>query len=172
MTINLQDFQAHSTGRRFADVVGDSRLPFHVLIDFFNRTDVARRMRESEIHHDRSALAGAVREFERLDEVDAYFRGHDAHTTQRTRQAIGVLVLMHMEATDWEKTGRKASLGRRVKVAPGTTTPGAYYNRTGISRWFTQAERYVPTPASTDWPLWNALHASSSTSGDAENGDS
>ncbi len=126
MSINIQDFRAHGTGRRFGDVVNDLRLPFQVVIDFFNQTGITRRMRESEIHHDRAALAGVVKELETVPQLDALFRSHDAHTTQRARQAVGVLVLMHMEAAGWMKTGRKASLGRRVRVAPGTRTPGAY----------------------------------------------
>ena len=157
MSIDVQDFQAHGTGRRFGDVLTDHRLPFQVVIDFFNQPGVGRRMRESEIHHDRAALAGVVKELEAVPELDALFQSHDAHTTQRTRQAVGVLVLMHLEAAGWAKTGRKASLGRRVRVAPGTRTPGAYYNRSGISRWFTQAERYVPRSTCADHALCAAL---------------
>lgn len=149
MAISIQDFATHSTGRRFTDVPRDPRTPFQIVLDFFNRADIRRRMRESELHHESPAFAGVVKEFERLPEIDDFLGKNDAHTTQRFRQAVGVVILMAMEEEGWRKTGRKGSLGRRAKVTPGTTTPGVYINRTGISRWFTQTERYEPRGG---WP--------------------
>lgn len=157
--IDATHFSSHATGRRFADVLSDSRLDFRVVLDFFNRPDVQRRMRHSEMHHDRAPLAGVVREFERLPAVDAFFRGFDAHTTGRARQAVGVLQRIHMEAMGWEKSGSQATLGRRAPVQAGTTAPGAYYNRTGLARWFTQTERYRPAPGAADRAEWESLTA-------------
>ncbi len=149
MPITLADFAAHGTGRRFADVLNDHRVNFQAVLDFFNRPEIPIRMEDSEMHHEAPAFAGVVKEFERLPEVDHFLRSHDAHTTRRFRQATGVVILLAMEARGWRKTGKKGALGRRAKVAPGTVTPGAYVNRTGISRWFTETERYEPE---TGWP--------------------
>lgn len=159
MNITVVDFTSHSTGRRFTDVVNDPRVPFQDILDFFNRKEVRIRMKDSELHHDRAAFAGVVKEFERLAAVDRLLRKEDAHTTQRARQAVGVVVLMAMQDEGWDRTGRKGALGRRAKVQRGTTTPGVYINRTGVSRWFTQTERYEPKPASTDRPAWEDLTA-------------
>jgi hypothetical protein len=154
MKISVHDFATHTTGRRFTDVLGDPRLPFSTALAFFDLDRVRSRMKDSEMHHDSPALAGVVKEFERIPEIDQFFRTTDAHETTRFRQAVGVLVLMSMEQEGWQKTGRKGALGRRAKVHPGTTTPGAYINRTGISRWFTQTERYAPRAG---WPAgWQA----------------
>lgn len=148
-TVTTQDFINHRTGRLFTDVPRDARTPFQTVLDFFNRDDTRRRMKESELHHESPAFAGVVKEFERIPEIDHFLRANDAHTTQRFRQAVGVVILMAMEEEGWRKTGRKGALGRRAKVTPGTTTPGVYINRTGISRWFTQTERYEPRGG---WP--------------------
>ncbi|MDP2325082.1 MAG: hypothetical protein Q8N51_13780 [Gammaproteobacteria bacterium] len=140
--VTLQNFMADSQGRRFTDVVADSRIPFQHVVDFFN--DPARRLRmeDSETHHDRPPLAGVIKEFELDPLVGQFLGGHDGHTTRRFRQAIGVLVRLHMESMGWVKKGEKGSLGRRIPVEPGTTTPGAYVNQGGLSKWFTRAERY------------------------------
>ena len=99
-------------------------------------------MEESELHHDRPAFAGVVKEFERIQSVADFLGGYDAHTTTRFRQSVGALIRMHMESKGWKTTGRKGSLGTRAKVRPGTSTPDAYYNVSGLSRWFTKSERY------------------------------
>lgn len=140
--ISLDDFQDDNQGRRFTDVLGDARINFQVAIDFFNEPDRTRRMVESEQHHDRPPLAGVIKEFERDSEIDSFLGGYDAHTTARFRQAVGVLVRMHMEEQGFQTTGRKGSLGTRARTTPGTTEPGAYQNRSGLSRWFTRCERY------------------------------
>jgi hypothetical protein len=189
MSITIQEFGNDPTGKRFTDVIKDQRLAFQEVIDFFNQPAAQLRMRDSEIHHDRPALAGVIKEFESLKSVHDFFASQDAHKTQRTRQAIGVLVLMHMWAMGWKKANRKGSLGRRVRVKAGTTAKGAYYNRTGISHWFTQAERYEPVEmfSSTqargkvvacghacdsnsgcpDWELWNKLRLKASRRSEA-----
>ena len=82
---------------------------------------------------------------EAVPDVDRFFRETDAHETRRFRQAVGVVVRMVMEQLGWERTGQKGHLGRRVKVAAGTTTPGASYNVEGSpSHWFNRAEHYRP----------------------------
>lgn len=142
MTITVQDFEADKQGRRFSDVLNDQRINFQVVLDYFNRPDVIRRMEESELHHDRPPLAGVIKEFERLPLIHNFFSSEDGHTTTRFRQAVGVVVRMQMESHGWKTAGRKGSLGTRAKVKPGTTTAGAYKNVRGLASWFTRCERY------------------------------
>ncbi len=99
-------------------------------------------MLDSEVHHLRPALAGVIREFETQPDIESFLSQKDSHDTVRFRQAIGVLVRLIMESHGWKTTGRKGSLGTRVKVAPGTADPGAYRNSSGLSVWFTRAEHY------------------------------
>lgn len=156
MSITRASFLADTTGRRFGDVVKDSSVPFDLLINFFNRRDIRNRMRDSELHHDRPAFAGVVREFEHQDEVGRFLGGTDGHFTRRLRQAVGVLVRLAMEDMGWKTSGHKGSLGRRAPVPPRTTRPGAYVNSSGLARWFTLSERYVPdNPA--DQEVWDGL---------------
>ena len=101
-------------------------------------------MVESEIHHDRPALAGVVRELESQPSVDEFLSSQHPGRTKRLRQAVGVVVRMIMNRLGWRKTGRKGSLGVRAKVSPHTSTPGAYHNTGGLAYWFLRAERYQP----------------------------
>lgn len=131
-------------GRTFTDVWDDPEQPFDELLAFFNNADRQRRMEESEMHHDRPALAGVVRELESQPAIDEFLATAHPRRTKRFRQAVGVLVRMIMEARGWKKTGRKGSLGVRAKVAPQTETSGAYHNTGGLAFWFLRAERYEP----------------------------
>ena len=141
MSLAVQFAQDHQ-GRKFSDVMNDSRINFMAVLDFFDHPTRQRRMVESEIYHDRPALAGVIKELETQPNVQSFFKTYDGHTTTRFRQAVGVIVRIIMENHGWKTTGRKGSLGTRVKVSPRTTTPGAYHNTSGLSFWFTRAERY------------------------------
>ena len=142
-------FLADAQGRRFSDVLSDSRVDMDAVFDFFADAARQQRLLDSEMHHNRPALAGVIKELEALPTVASLLGGYDGHTTTRFRQAIGVLTRIIMENHGWATTGRKGSLGKRVKVPAKTTHPGAYRNQTGegLSIWFTRAERYQrPTP--------------------------
>ncbi len=136
--VTKEDFLQDRQGKTFADVVNDSAQPFAAVLDFFNDADRQRRMEEAELHHDRAPLAGVVRELESQPALDSFLG--DAHTRRNTRfrQAIGVLVRMHMERRGWQKTGRKGSLGVRASGAAGTPA----HNSGGLAFWFVRAERY------------------------------
>lgn len=136
------DFSHDHQGRRFADVMSDTRISFPAILTFFEDAARQQRLVDSELHHDRPALAGVVRELEHRRDVDQFFRTNDGHVTTRFRQAIGVVVRIIMEAKGWGTTGRKGSLGVRAKVPSRTTTAGAYHNTGGLAVWFTRAERY------------------------------
>jgi hypothetical protein len=140
--ISKTDFLSDNQGAKFKDVVEDSRVSFDEVIDFFNNDARRIRLCDSETHHDRPALAGVIKEFETQPFITHFFESSDGHNTQRFRQGIGVLVRLHMQQMGWHTTGRKGSLGTRVKTDPHTTTAGAYQNSSGLSRWFTRAERY------------------------------
>jgi len=138
ITISRSGFLEDRQGRTFADVVNDSAQPFDEVLRFFNDPDRQRRMEESELHHDRSPLAGVVRELESLPDVDRLFLTADPSRSKRLRQAIGVVVRMIMEGRGWQKTGRKGSLG--VRAAAAAHTPN--HNTGGLALFFLRAERY------------------------------
>ncbi len=136
--VTRKDFLDDRQGKTFADVVNDSKQPFDFVLRFFSDADRQRRMEESELHHDRPALAGVVRELESQPEIDRFLAGVQARRNTRFRQAIGVLVRMIMERRGWKKTGRKGSLG--VRASPAERTPP--HNTGGLAFWFIRAERY------------------------------
>ncbi len=140
--VTRKRFLEDSQGRRFADVLDDPEQPFDEVLAFFSDAERQRRMEDSEIHHNRPALAGVVREFESLPAVDRFLASQDPRRTKRLRQAVGVVVRMVMQQRGWKKTGRKGSLGVRAPIAKGTRTPGVYPNTGGLAFWFLRAERY------------------------------
>jgi hypothetical protein len=136
--ITRDEFLADSQGRTFADVATRSELPFKAALEFFSDSDRQRRMEESEIHHDRPPLAGVVRELEAVPVINRFLGRIHPRSSQRFRQAIGVLVRMIMERRGWEKTGKKGSLGVRNRAAAGRPS----HNTGGLAFWFIRAERY------------------------------
>jgi hypothetical protein len=140
--VTRKDFLEDRQGRTFADVLNDPDQPFDHVLEFFNDADHQRRMEESEIHHDRPALAGVVRELESLKFVDQFLGEQHPRRTKRLRQVVGVVVRMIMERRGWRKTGRKGSLGVRAAVSGRTSRPGTYHNTGGLAFWFLRAERY------------------------------
>lgn len=140
--ITRDAFLEDRQGRTFADVLGDRDQPFDDVLAFFNDAQRQRRMEESEIHHDRPALSGVVRELEAHPAIDRFLATQDPSRTKRLRQAVGVVVRIIMEQRGWRKTGKKGSLGVRARVIRGTRTPGAYHNTGGLAFWFLRAERY------------------------------
>ena len=58
--VKRDDFLEDRQGKTFADVVNDSEQPFEDVLEFFDDANRQRRMEESELHHDRSPLAGVV----------------------------------------------------------------------------------------------------------------
>ena len=136
--VTREDFLEDLQGKTFADVLNDPEQPFDNVLEFFDEADRQRRMEESELHHDRSPLAGVVRELESQPGIDQFLAGVHARRTIRFRQAVGVLVRMIMELRGWRKTGRKGSLG--VRAARAARTPA--HNTGGLAFWFIRAERY------------------------------
>jgi len=140
--ITRNEFLEDRQGRTFADVLGDPEQPFDEVLAFFNNDERQRRMEDAEIHHDRAALSGVVRELEAQPAVDQFLLSKEPRRTKRLRQAIGVLVRIIMEQRGWRKTGKKGSLGVRAIVTRGDKMPGAYHNTGGLAFWFVRAERY------------------------------
>ena len=135
----LEDRQGRNFFRCFWTTLNNR---FDEVLAFFNDSQRQRRMEEAEIHHDRAALSGVVRELEAQPKIDRFLGSQHPHRTKRLRQAVGVVVRMIMEQRGWKKTGRKGSLGVRAAVTRGTTTPGVYHNTGGLAFWFLRAERY------------------------------
>jgi hypothetical protein len=142
--LSRKKFLEDRQGRTFTDVVDDPEQPFDEVLAFFNDAGRQRRMEESEIHHDRPALAGVVREFEDQPRINSFFTSEHPRRAKRLRQAVGVVVRIIMEQRGWKKTGKKGSLGVRGHISKGTETPGAYHNTGGLALWFLRAERYEP----------------------------
>jgi hypothetical protein len=140
--VTRKEFLQDRQGRTFSDVLDDREQPFDDVLAFFDDAQRQRRMEEAELHHDRAALSGVVRELEAQPSIDRFLASKEPRRTKRLRQAVGVIVRMIMEQRGWKKTGRKGSLGVRAAVARGTKTPGAYHNAGGLAFWFLRAERY------------------------------
>jgi hypothetical protein len=140
--VTRKTFLEDPYGRRFSDVLDDPEQSFDEVLAFFSEPERQCRMEDSEIHHDRPALAGVVRELESQPAVDRFLAAQDPRRTKRLRQAVGVVVRMVMQQRGWKKTGKKGSLGVRAPVAKGTRTPGVYHNTGGLAFWFLRAERY------------------------------
>jgi hypothetical protein len=140
--LTRNDFFNDRQGRTFADLLDEPQLPFEQVLAFFNDPDRQRRMEEAEIHHDRPALAGVVRELESLPAIDAYLADPERARSKRLRQAIGVVVRIVMESRGWRKTGKKGSLGVRAGSARKSTATGENHNTGGLAFWFLRAERY------------------------------
>jgi hypothetical protein len=140
--LTRKDFLDDRQGRTFSDVLDDAEQPFDDVLTFFNDPQRQRRMEEAEIHHDRPALSGVIRELESQPTIDHFLETKHPRLTKRLRQAVGVVVRIIMEQRGWKKTGKKGSLGVRAAVAKGTRTPGAYHNTGGLAFWFLRAERY------------------------------
>jgi hypothetical protein len=136
--VTRQRFLEDRQGRSFSDVLDDSAQPLAAVLDFFNQERRQQRMEESEIHHDRPALAGVVRELEAQPEIHRFLAAIHLHGSQRLRQAIGVVVRLIMEERGWHKTGRKGSLG--VAASGDRSQPS--HNTGGLAFWFIRAERY------------------------------
>jgi hypothetical protein len=141
--ISRNSFFQDRQGRTFADVLEDSEVPFDEVLSFFNESNRQRRMEESEIHHDRPALAGVVRELESLPAIDAFLAHPNRSRSKRLRQAIGVVVRMVMESRGWRKTGKKGSLGVRAASTGRSTAADGNHNSGGLAYWFLRAERYA-----------------------------
>jgi hypothetical protein len=137
--ISREQFLSDRHGKTFADVVNDPGTPFDEVLEFFNDPERQHRMENSEIHHDRAALAGVVRELESVSVLHQFLCSTvDRRRAARLRQAIGVLVRMIMERRGWRTTGKKGSLG----VRGSSGSQAVHHNAGGLSLWFLRAERY------------------------------
>lgn len=116
------DFRTDKQGRRYADVL---KIPgFDHVLDFFDDWGRQHRMIDSELHHDRPALSGVVRELERDETMKKLYEGLSKKEAVRFRQAVGVIVRIVMSKHAWRPTRTRGSLK-------------------GLSEWFTRTERYI-----------------------------
>ena len=138
-TITLDDFLKDSQGRRFADVANDPHVQWDKWIDWLNHKARQDRLEMAEVHFDMPALAGILKELEAEPFVRDYFARRPPQATLRTKQALGVLVKLHMETRGWRTTGIKGPLGRRDPAYPGR---GDHNGPRSFSRYVQSAERY------------------------------
>ncbi len=138
--ITKQEFLSDSTGAKFIDVVNDPQIDFQKWLDFFNSPERQVRMQDAETHHLRPALSGIIRELERDPAFKDYLSGGNS---QRRKQCVGVLVRVLMEKLGWKSTGRKGSLGQKVKKDGDEKDSSNTENTSGLSKWFRKAEHYV-----------------------------
>jgi hypothetical protein len=138
-TITIDDFLNDSQGRRFADVANDAHVHWNKWVDWLNDEDRQNRLEMAEAHFDMPALAGILKELEAEPFVRDYFDRRTPQTTLRVKQALGVLVKLHMEARSWSTTGTKGPLGRRDPAYKGR---GDHNGTRSFSRYIQSAERY------------------------------
>ena len=126
----LELFHADPHAMRYSDVLHTeaARRALNEIVEFFESPDVVRRMIESELHHDRPALAGVVKDLEALIQkqiAEAMTVGDlgEGPTAMRRNQMIGVIVRIVMKSNGWVPTGKKGSLA-------------------GLTRMFNRGERY------------------------------
>ena len=124
MKISLSTtFTLDTQGRRYSDVMNNPKAPTGIMLEFFDDPDRQRRMIEAELHHDRPALAGVLKEFEELPAISKFFTTHKPQQTLRFRQAVGVAVrIVMVERLGWKTTGLKGSVA---------------------AKWFSRPERYA-----------------------------
>ena len=149
--LNRKVFQGDARGRTFSDVSQNRDVPFDAAIRFFRDPSRVRRMMESELHHNRPALAGVIIEFEELDVISTFFENQNPRDTIRFRQAVGIMVRIVMLDHGWEKTGVKGSMGTRGPA----TGESRGMNSGGLSKWFSRTERYRPAPEAEERETWD-----------------
>ena len=138
-------FNSDSHGRRYSDVVNDPSTPWHATVSFFESEQIVRDMITFQTEGDLPPLYGVVKRLEKVPEIASYLGGTDAHTTQRYRQAVGVLIRIIMENNGFRVSARSPGpLGPRKKIPASTNAPGAYQNESGVSRWFVSSKYYDP----------------------------
>jgi hypothetical protein len=135
--ITLKDFLGDSQGRRFAEVANDPHVQWAKWVAWLNDGARQERLEMAEVHFDMPTLAGILRELEAEPFVREYFGRRTAQTTLRTKQALGVLVKLHMEVRGWSTTGTKGPLGRRD---PGYGGRGDHNGPRSFSRYMQSAE--------------------------------
>jgi hypothetical protein len=138
----LSDFENHTEGRRFKDVVNNPDIDWKKCIQWLNDSERQERMLLAERHFDMPAIAGILKELESETMIRDYFDARDTKTTQRLRQAFGLLVKMHMIARGWKTTGKKGALGRRLTNRT-SNIGGGYNTPRSFSRYVVSAERYT-----------------------------
>lgn len=112
---------------------------FDDVLAFFSCGDRQRRMEEAEIHHDRAALAGVVRDLEALPALNQYLAASQRQQSKRLRELVGFIVRLIMERRGWIRTGRKGSLGVRAEAENDEIPP---HNSSGLALWFPCGERF------------------------------
>ncbi|MEI6500253.1 MAG: hypothetical protein WCP21_04410 [Armatimonadota bacterium] len=136
--VSVSDFLQSDRGRLFNKVTEYARPDFQAVLDFLQTPERIRRMKDAELHHDRPALGGVVKELEEPAFFGDDLASLDPHERQRFNQALGYAVKLIMHEEGWKPQGKKGSLGQR-------DSNNQYHNTEGsLSRYIIRAERYEP----------------------------
>ena len=146
-TISPKDFLDDHQGRKYRDVTGDSTIGWDTWINWLNDNVRQERMEIAEIHFGMPALAGVLKELEKQQFAEKYLGTRTPQETKRLKQALGVLVRMHMEARGWSKTGVKGPLGRRDSGYGGS---GPHNTPRSFSKYILSSEHYENRKDSDD----------------------
>ena len=156
VTITQKNFVQDNQGKKYRDVFENKRLS-KITLKFFSTPHRQQRMIDAELYHDRPALSGVIKEFECHPDVKQFLSEQDINETRRFKQFVGVVVRLVMEKMGWKKTGRKVSLGAKVKSKSKKTVSGIDYNHSGISLWFTKTEQYEPKESNPLRAVWENI---------------
>jgi len=137
MSLAELDLAKHPRLRWYENLKYEDQDLFDEVLEFFDDPGRVRRMKESEVHHDRPALYGVVRELRRLPSM-ARLADAERKTRVRVAQFVGVVVGLVMEQEGWAGTGHKAALGDPSFLQRG--------------------ERYVPAKGYPGRELWVENH--------------
>lgn len=119
--INLQVFEADDHGGTFGDILREARNELSAGLKVMNGAEAQRRMEYSELDHERPAIAGLIKELERVDLIRQCLAHRDTRA-DRLKMALGTAARIVMQGRGWRKTGRKTAVG--------------------VGEFFSKAERY------------------------------
>ena len=126
-TMTMSDFERDAQGRTYADVLSNPafRDALEDALAVMQQPVVLQRMFDAELHHDRPALAGAIKELEARPAFLKAVQGRtrEENPIRRLKMAYGVACRLVMETHAWRKSASDGSLA-------------------GVGRWFARARHY------------------------------
>ena len=111
MALSFDEFCEDPQGRTYTDVTGASGRAFRNVLSILSRQENIQRMCDSEVIHNRPALAGVAVLLEAEADIRRALAGANVSQANRFRQAVGVAVRIIMEQNGWTKKGLKGSVG-------------------------------------------------------------
>lgn len=119
--MGLGVFEADKHGRTYQDVLTECRKELAAGLSVMNSARAQLRMEDSELHHDRPAISGVVKELEEVPGIREVLKKGGTRA-DRLKMALGTAARLVMEGRGWKKLGKKTAVG--------------------VGEFFTRAERY------------------------------